>query len=144
MVTGAGGALGADLVSRLTAPDVPPTDTVRAATRAELDVTDRDAVREAVHGWATAPGDGPAVLLNAAAFTDVDRAETEPEAAAAAWAVNAEAPGLLAAAGGEVGAAMVHVSTDYVLGPLPHGQRRPLEPDDPTAPAGVYARSKLA
>ena len=84
------------------------------------------------------------MLLNASAFTAVDRAETDPEAAADAWAVNAEAPGLLAAACGEVGAAMVHVSTDYVLGPLPDGARRPLEPGDPVGPEGVYARSKLA
>ncbi|WP_116706937.1 dTDP-4-dehydrorhamnose reductase [Actinomycetospora cinnamomea] len=144
MVTGAGGALGSDLVARLAAEDVPPSDTVRVHDRAGLDVTDAGAVREAVHAWAAAPGEGPAVLLNAAAYTAVDRAETDPEAAAAAWAVNAEAPGLLAAACAEVGATMVHVSTDYVLGPLPGGETRPLEPEDPTAPAGVYARSKLA
>ena len=145
MVTGAGGALGTELVARLTAPDAPPTDALHAVTRAELDVSDPAAVRDAVHAWAGArSGDGPPVLVNASAFTAVDRAETDPAAAADAWAVNAEAPGLLAAACGEVGAAMVHVSTDYVLGPLPGGERRPLEPDDPVAPAGVYARSKLA
>ncbi len=144
MVTGAGGALGHDLVARLAAPDVPPSDTVCAHPRSALDVTDDGAVREAVHAWAAAPGEGPAVLVNASAYTAVDRAETDDEAAAAAWAVNAEAPGLLAAACAEVGAVMVHVSTDYVLGPLPGGERRPLEPDDPSAPAGVYARSKLA
>ena len=144
MVTGAGGALGSDLVARLAAGNVPATDTVRAQTRAALDVADADAVREAVHAWAAAPGEGPAVLLNAAAYTAVDRAETDAEAAATAWAVNAEAPGHLAAACAEVGATMVHVSTDYVLGLPAGGERRPLEPDDPTAPAGVYARSKLA
>lgn len=145
MVTGAGGALGTDLVARLTAPDAPPDDSVLAVTRAELDVTDAAAVRAAVHGWAAeTAGAGRPVLVNAAAYTAVDRAETDPEAGAVAWAANAEAPGLLAAACAEVGATMVHVSTDYVLGPLPDGARRPLEPDDPTAPAGVYARSKLA
>ena len=144
MVTGAGGALGSDLVARLTAPGSPPVDSVVALTRADTDVTDPAAVRDAVHAWAAAPGDGPAVLVNAAAFTAVDLAETDPAAAADAWAANAEAPGLLAAACAEVGATMVHVSTDYVLGPLPGGARRPLEPDDPTGPQGVYARSKLA
>ena len=147
MVTGAGGALGRELVARLTPPDAPSSDGassgVVALTRAELDVTDPAAVRDAVHAG-LGPGDGPAVLLNASAFTAVDRAETDPEAAADAWAVNAEAPGLLAAACDEVGAAMVHVSTDYVLGPLPGGARRPLEPGDPVGPEGVYARSKLA
>jgi dTDP-4-dehydrorhamnose reductase len=143
MVTGAGGALGRELVARLTPPADGASSGVVALTRAELDVTDPVAVRDAVYAG-LGPGDGPAVLVNASAFTAVDRAETDPEAAADAWAVNAEAPGLLAAACGEVGATMVHVSTDYVLGPLPGGERRPLEPDDPTAPAGVYARSKLA
>ncbi|MEJ2885360.1 dTDP-4-dehydrorhamnose reductase [Actinomycetospora aeridis] len=149
MVTGAGGALGAELVTRLGAPGTPPGepgDAVVGLTRAELDVTDPAAVRAAVRAWASASGDGagdgPAVLLNATAYTAVDRAETDPDAAAQAHAVNADAPGLLAAACAEVGARMVHVSTDYVLGPLPHGARRPLEPDDPTAPAGVYACSK--
>ncbi|GAA4936039.1 dTDP-4-dehydrorhamnose reductase [Actinomycetospora succinea] len=147
MVVGAGGALGTDLVARLGAPDAPgapPTDSVTALTRADLDVTDPDAVRAAVRAWLAAPGEGRAVLVNAAAYTAVDLAETDPDAAAAAWAVNAEAPGVLAAACGDGGATMVHVSTDYVLGPLPGGERRPLEPDDPLAPAGVYARSKLA
>ncbi|GAA4794731.1 dTDP-4-dehydrorhamnose reductase [Actinomycetospora chlora] len=143
MVTGAGGALGSDLVALLTAPGAPPTDSVVALARADLDVTDDGAVRGAVRAWAGA-GEGPAVLVNAAAYTAVDRAETDPDAAAAAWAANADAPGLLARACAEVGAAMVHVSTDYVLGPLPDGVRRPLEPGDPLGPQGVYARSKLA
>lgn len=144
MVVGAGGALGTDLVDRLGAPGVPPTDTVTARTRAELDVTDAGAVRAAVRAWLSAPGEGPAVLVNAAAYTAVDRAETDADAAAQAWAVNADAPGVLADACAESGASLVHVSTDYVLGPLPGGERRPLEPDDPTAPEGVYARTKLA
>lgn len=135
MVTGAGGALGTDLVARLRAGDEP----VRAATRADLDVADPEAVRAAVHDWAVS-GDGRAVLLNAAAHTAVDRAETDDDAAAAAHAVNAVAPGLLAAACAEVGATLVHVSTDYVFaGDSP----APREPDDPVAPAGVYARTKL-
>lgn len=146
MVTGAGGALGSDLVARLGAPGAagaPPTDTVTALTRADLDVTDPGAVRAAVRAWLGAPGEGPAVLVNAAAYTAVDLAETDPAAAGRARAVNAEAPGLLAAACAQGGASMIHVSTDYVLGPLPGGERRPLEPDDPTAPAGVYAATKL-
>jgi dTDP-4-dehydrorhamnose reductase len=144
MVVGAGGALGTDLVARLGASGAPPTDTLTVLTRADLDVTDPDAVDAAVRAWLAAPGDGPAVLVNAAAYTAVDLAETDPDAGAQAWAVNAEAPGLLAAACAAGGATLVHVSTDYVLGPLPGGERRPLEPGDPTAPAGVYARSKLA
>lgn len=147
MVIGAGGALGADLVARLAAPGAsgaPPTDSVTALTRSDLDVTDPGAVHAAVRAWLAAPGEGAAVLVNASAFTAVDLAETDPDASARAWAVNAEAPGVLAAACAQGGARLVHVSTDYVLGPLPGGERRPLEPGDPTAPAGVYARSKLA
>jgi dTDP-4-dehydrorhamnose reductase len=136
MVTGAGGALGTDLVARLARR---PDDAVVAVTRAELDVTDEGAVRDAVQSWARA-GEGRAVLLNAAAHTAVDLAETDPEAAAAAHAANAVAPGLLAAACAEVDATMVHVSTDYVFA---GDDPTPREPDDPVAPAGVYARTKL-
>lgn len=133
MVTGAGGALGTDLVRALS------DDDVTATTRDDLDVTDAAAVREALHAWAR-PGEA-AVVLNAAAFTAVDAAETEPDAAGAAWAVNADGPGHLADACAETGARLVHVSTDYVF---PGDATRPYEPTDPPGPTGVYARSKFA
>jgi dTDP-4-dehydrorhamnose reductase len=80
----------------------------------------------------------PDVVVNAAAYTAVDRAEQEVELA---FRVNAEAPGVLAAACAARGAAFVHYSTDYVF----DGQgTRPYREDDGTSPLGAYGASKLA
>ena len=79
----------------------------------------------------------PKVVINAAAYTAVDKAESEPELA---MAVNATGPGAAARAAAEVGAAFVHYSTDYVF----DGEAaRPYVETDPTAPLGVYGRTKL-
>lgn len=81
---------------------------------------------------------GPDVVVNAAAHTAVDRAEQERDLA---WRINAEAPGVLAAACVSRGARFVHYSTDYVF----DGRgTRPYREDDPPAPLGVYGASKLA
>lgn len=80
----------------------------------------------------------PAAVVNAAAYTAVDKAETEREAA---FRINAAAPGALARACAEAGIPLVHYSTDYVF----DGQgTRPYREDDPTVPLGVYGASKLA
>lgn len=80
----------------------------------------------------------PAAVLNAAAYTAVDKAESDADAA---FLVNAEAPGALARACAAAGIPLVHYSTDYVF----DGQgTRPYREDDPTAPLGVYGASKLA
>ncbi|MBT2768146.1 dTDP-4-dehydrorhamnose reductase [Stenotrophomonas sp. ISL-67] len=80
----------------------------------------------------------PAVVVNAAAYTAVDRAEGERDAA---WRANAEAPGVIARWCAAAGVPLVHYSTDYVF----DGQgRRPYREDDATAPLGVYGESKLA
>jgi dTDP-4-dehydrorhamnose reductase len=79
----------------------------------------------------------PAVVVNAAAHTAVDRAEQEPEAADRA---NARSPAALAAACSARDALLLHYSTDYVFD---GSGNRPLREDDPTAPLGVYGRSKL-
>ncbi|BCJ49702.1 NAD(P)-dependent oxidoreductase [Actinoplanes sp. NBRC 14428] len=124
LVTGAGGMLGHDL--RTVLAEAGETD-VRAASRADLDVTDPDAVREAVAG--------ADIVLNAAAWTDVDGAET---AEAQAIAVNGDGVRHLAAAAGK---RLVHLSTDYVFdgtGTAPYPE------DTPAAPVNAYGRSKAA
>ncbi len=80
----------------------------------------------------------PALVLNAAAYTAVDRAESEPELA---QAINATAVGHLARACAERQLPLLHLSTDYVF---PGGGERPWQEDDPTGPLGVYGASKLA
>ena len=80
----------------------------------------------------------PDAIVNAAAYTRVDDAETDRDAA---FRINAEAPGAIAAAARDVGARLVHVSTDYVFdGTGPH----PYRTTSPTNPLGVYGASKLA
>jgi len=79
----------------------------------------------------------PDAIVNAAAYTAVDKAESEPELA---HTINAAAPGVLAAAAREVGAALVHYSTDYVFD---GSGDRPWREDDPTRPLSVYGRTKL-
>lgn len=80
----------------------------------------------------------PDVVVNAAAYTAVDRAETDADAA---FRVNAEAPAAIAAACAGIGTRLVHYSTDYVFD---GGASRPYREDDATAPLGVYGASKLA
>ncbi len=131
MITGAGGQVGRLLVdaARRRGYDV------AALTRADLDITDAAAVRGHVH-----PGD---LVVNCAAFTNVDAAESEPEAA---HAINAVGPGVLAAACASAGAGLVHISTDYVFsGDVFSGEAgRSYEVDDPTGPTCVYGATKLA
>ncbi len=126
MITGAGGQVGGLLVDAAHRRGYD----VAALTRADLDITDAAAVRGHVH-----PGD---LVVNCAAFTNVDAAEAEPEAA---HAINAVGPGVLAAACASAGAGLVHISTDYVFS----GEAgRGYEVDDPTGPTCVYGVTKLA
>jgi len=80
----------------------------------------------------------PAIIVNAAAYTAVDRAESEADLA---WRINAEAPGVLAAEAAALDALLVHYSTDYVFDGT---KSAPYQETDPTAPLGAYGRSKLA
>ena len=112
---------------------------VVALSRAELDITDADHVRRVI---AAAE---PRAVINCAAWTDVDAAET---AEAAATAVNADGAGNVARAAAETGARIVHVSTDYVFdGERQHagdGTGEPWVESDAVNPIGAYGRSKLA
>lgn len=80
----------------------------------------------------------PSAVINAAAYTAVDRAE---EQEAQATVINGDAPGAMARACAELGAPFVHISTDYVF---EGGGTAPWKPEDPTGPLGAYGRSKLA
>ena len=80
----------------------------------------------------------PQVVINAGAFTQVDRCELEPDLA---MRINGSAPGWLAEACEQVGALLVQLSTDYVF---PGDGHRPYREDDPTGPRSVYGRTKLA
>jgi dTDP-4-dehydrorhamnose reductase len=136
LVTGARGQLGQDLLAVLTSRG---ENLVTAVGRAELDLTDEAAVRSTVRDWlSTAEVDGDrAVLLNAAAYTAVDAAETDE---ATALVVNGEAPGWLAEELGGRGR-LVHVSTDYVFDGT---ATEPYDVDTPTAPRSAYGRTKAA
>ena len=127
LVTGARGMLGRDLVEMLTGT---AGVTVTAADRHVLDITDADATAEAVVGHD--------VVVNAAAWTDVDAAEADEEAATR---VNGDAVAGLARACAASGAILLQVSTDYVF---PGAASRPYPEDAPTTPVNAYGRSKLA
>ena len=101
---------------------------VRALTRAELDVTDAVAVAEAASGVD--------VVINAAAYTAVDDAETHEREA---FAINATGAGNLARAAADAGARLVHVSTDYVFA---GDASSPYPEDAPLAPISAYGRTK--
>jgi len=127
LITGAQGQVGLALTRALQglAPIV-------ALDRAELDLADADAIRRVVRELC------PSVIVNAAAYTAVDRAETDEQAA---QCINAKAPGVLAEEAKRLNALLVHYSTDYVFDG--HGDA-PFAEDAPTGPLNVYGRTKLA
>jgi dTDP-4-dehydrorhamnose reductase len=130
VVSGAGGQLGSWLATEAARQ----RRDVLALTSAQWDIADPQ-----VAGQIVRSGD---VVVNCAAYTNVDGAEGDEERA---YAVNAAGPGYVAGACERVGARMIHVSTDYVFsgdfgGSAPH----PYEPSDETDPLSVYGRTKLA
>lgn len=133
VVTGAGGQLGHQVVSDWAGDDVV------GLTHDDLDVTDEGAVHAAIGELA------PEVVVNCAAWTAVDACEEDPQRA---HRVNALAPWWLARACREVGARLVHVSTDYVFGGAaptgPDGTQRGWTEFDAVDPRSVYGRSKAA
>jgi dTDP-4-dehydrorhamnose reductase len=140
LLTGAAGMLGHDATRAASRAG----HEIVAPARAELDVTDEGSVQRALARIAGEPG-GLDAVLNCAAWTDVDGAESH---AAQARAVNALGAGNLARVAAARGTPLVHVSTDYVfdgLAPLDsEGRPRPYLESDPTGPRSVYGQTKLA
>ncbi|MGW1841741.1 dTDP-4-dehydrorhamnose reductase [Streptomyces sp. NPDC001966] len=128
LVTGAAGMLGQDVLTRLAGEDV----TAVAADRAALDVADPESVRAAFAEHR------PAVVVNCAAWTAVDDAESQEDAA---LRVNGTGPAVLAEVCREHGAVLLQVSTDYVFA---GDGEKPYAEDDPTGPRSAYGRTKLA
>lgn len=127
LIVGGNGQLGKGL-----ARTAPPEATLVSHDIDTLDITDAAAIAQVL------ADEAPEIVFNAAAYTAVDKAESDE---AAAHAVNATAVGNLANASSEVGARFVHVSTDFVF----DGRSGvPYKPDAPTSPLGVYGRTKLA
>ncbi|MFI9829451.1 dTDP-4-dehydrorhamnose reductase [Streptomyces sp. NPDC051913] len=128
LVTGAGGMLGQDVLARLAEAG----ERTVALDRAALDLTDADAVRGALKTHL------PAVVVNCAAWTAVDDAESQEKDA---LRINGDGPAHLAAACAATGAVLLHVSTDYVF---PGDATTPYAEDAPTGPRSAYGRTKLA
>lgn len=134
LITGARGQLGSDLVAAAQQAGM----TVQAFGSRELDITDPDAVDAGLSAFAQAAAGDRAVVINAAAYTAVDDAEADPDAA---YAVNAAGPTHLAQSAARLGLGLIQVSTDYVF---PGDATSPYQVDDPTGPHSVYGSSKLA
>ena len=126
LLTGAGGQVDHELARALA-----PLGQLDARDRAGLDLSDASALVRACRSLR------PALIVNAAAYTAVDRAESDAEAARL---INARAPGILAEEAKRLGAVLVHYSTDYVFDGL---ARSPYREDDPVGPLNEYGRSKL-
>ena len=127
LILGSKGQLGCELLRGR-----PDNVAVRAHDRDTLDITDAAAVAATVNEWL------PDTIINAAAHTAVDRAESEPEAA---FAINETGAANIAAAAARTSARMIHVSTDFVFAGTNATPRRP---NDETGPLSVYGASKLA
>jgi dTDP-4-dehydrorhamnose reductase len=125
LITGAGGQVGRALLDA-----VPEDFEAVACTHAQLDIGASEAVRDCVGSQR------PAVIINAAAYTAVDKAESEPDAA---QRINAEGPRHLAMAARECGARLLHISTDFVFDGT---ASVPYRPDAATNPLSVYGRTK--
>ena len=127
LLTGGSGQVGTE-ITRL----APAGLTIVAPGRAELDMADPDSIARMVasHPWAA--------VINSAAYTAVDKAESD---VVAAWKANALGPAALAQATAAAGIPLVHVSTDYVFDGSAPGA---YDESDPVAPLGVYGASKLA
>jgi len=127
LVTGSSGQVGSELLRALA-----PLGEVVAPSRSEMDLACTDSVRAKIRAVR------PRWVVNPAAYTAVDKAESEPELA---YAINAEAVRAMGEEARAIGAAVIHFSTDYVF---PGTGTTPYVEDDETAPLSVYGASKLA
>lgn len=127
LITGATGQVGWQLQRTLA-----PLGDVVASSRSEVDLADAEATAKYIRNLA------PDIVVNAAAYTAVDKAESEADLA---HAVNAAAPGRIAEELARSGGLLIHYSTDYVFDGTKSG---PYEETDPTSPLNVYGRTKLA
>ncbi len=110
---------------------LPRIGEVMALDRQRLDLTRPEEIRRAIRNF------HPAFIVNAAAYTAVDKAESEENVARA---VNAEAPAVMAEEAKKIGASLIHFSTDYVFDGL---KTAPYDEDDPANPQNVYGKTKL-
>lgn len=126
LLLGAAGQVGQELTQTL-----PTQGSVITCDRSQIDLAQPEAIRQMIAEVR------PDVIVNAAAYTAVDRAEREPELAEQ---INAIAPAIMAEGAQSLGALLVHLSTDYVFDGQ---QNRPYREDDRPAPLSVYGRTKL-
>lgn len=126
LLTGKTGQVGSELASSLS-----ELGKVFAPGRQQLDLSKPDAIRAAIRDIE------PQMIVNAAAYTAVDKAETDQDVARA---INADAPGIMAEEGKKIGAMLVHYSTDYVFDGT---KNAPYSEDDNTNPLNVYGTTKL-
>lgn len=125
LIVGANGMLGHDMMSRI-------GEQARGVDLGDINITDLESTFRVVKTLK------PNVVINCAAYTDVDGCESNAETA---MQVNGEGVAHLAMASREIGAKLVHISTDYVFD---GGKGSPYQEDDPTGPLNVYGESKLA
>lgn len=127
LITGKNGQVGYELERSLQG-----LGEIIALDRSQMDLADLDQVRDVIRRIK------PTLIVNPAAYTAVDKAESEPELA---LRINGEAPGVMAEEAKKLGAAMIHYSTDYVFDGSKDG---PYDETDPTCPINVYGSSKRA
>jgi dTDP-4-dehydrorhamnose reductase len=127
LLIGSNGQLGKEMQQLLT-----PRGNIIAIARSNADLTQPDSLRQIIREVQ------PQIIINAAAYTAVDKAESEPELATA---INATAPGIIAVESQKLGAFLIHISTDYVFD---GNNNRPYQETDVTNPLNVYGETKLA
>ena len=126
LLIGTNGQVGRELNRTL-----PRVGEVTALDRQRLDLTQPEEIRNAIRTF------HPVIIVNAAAYTAVDKAESEENVA---YAINAEAPAVMAEEAKKIGASLIHFSTDYVFDGL---KTFPYDEDDPANPQNAYGRTKL-